>query len=255
MATQAQTQQPQNQPTSNKGDKLKLILGGVVLLGFVFLACGFFVGFTIRSGLDVQVEPTPTPTPSPTLTPSPTTSIVEPTDTPDPGAYDGWSTFVLSDCNVRVKVPPTWYSGKRGDLDACGSFRTIENTGFDGFDDYAGTLIVFTQMFNERDSDSVLAFKYDEAERYLKAIETDPEKATPDEDLLLGDVREEVLVDKDVTRALINRASIGVSEHIFYALFGTEYAIIYGGQTLDASQDEINLILQSIEFIQPLQNE
>jgi len=258
MATAAQQPQPQTPPakTSQKGDRLKVMLGVVVLLGCAFLTCGFVVGYSIRSGL--EAEPTLTPTPvedTPTPSPTPTEEGETPTPTPDEDLYEGWSTFVLPECNIRLQVPPEWYPGKRGDLGACGSFRTIENTGFDSFNNYEGTLLIFSRFLDQRESDSVLAFPDDEYRGYLNRIETDPAERDEVEDLLIGDVRERLLIDKNSTRAEIDRAVIGTAEHIFYELFGRQYVILYGGETVPDNIDEIEHILNSIEFQEPIQNE
>lgn len=212
------------------------------------------VGFSLRSSLQGTVTPTPTPSPTPTpLVTTTVTGTVTPTATTDPDAYDGWSTYVLSDCNIRIKVPSDWYPGKRGDLGACGSFRTIPNTGFDTFDDYEGTLVIFAPFLDDSESESVLAFPQEDYNAYLDRVETDPVKAGDSKDLLIGDVRESLLIDKPTKRATIRRVATGTSEHIFYGLFGREFVIMSGGTTLAENQETIDLMLASIQFIEPIQ--
>lgn len=244
---QPQTEITNTQTTKKRGTRIILVL--VLLVLCITFTSGIGLGYMVGINQKVVI-PTVTPTVSPTpttvvtVTTTPTTS---PTNPPD-DLYKGWVQYILADCNIKLLAPPDWTPGKRGEDGTCGSFRLPVDNQASGFSDYQGLLVVFTKFSIE----SKYAFTEREGiDKYLERIPREADDFRENKDFLVK-MQPSTVAGVDATYAEIKRAGLGDTKNMFYKLFGTEYAIIWGGSNSESLTFVVETMLKSIQSVQPV---
>ncbi|MFQ5493191.1 MAG: hypothetical protein ACE5DX_03470 [Candidatus Dojkabacteria bacterium] len=228
-----------------------IVLISACALFSVGFATGYSAGYSVGQSNNGGNSPTPTTKPTATVEPSiSVTPSVEPTNGEE-NPYDGWVQYVLSDCQLKLMAPPDWTPGKRGEEGACGTFKIPESEAFENFNSFAGVYMVFSPMMLELDSK--WGFVVEETADYLEGLNDDPERAHPSRDLRVGDIEDFAFAGDTFSKTSILRHTLGKAEHVFYDVFGNDYVIFWGGSAVDGHQANIDLILKSVEFLQPVE--
>lgn len=244
-------QLPAQQIQIKKGLSPKLLLLVAILFGCLCGSVGFVSGFVLRGDGSANgvVSPTPalvTNTPVATIT-----VTVTPTETAqDPDTYEGWISYILSDCQIRLKAPAEWQPGKRGEFDTCGSFKAGTDS-FTDFTTYEGLAIFFMPFLSSKTSESLFAFDRENSKDYISNLDFRGTFSFGN-DFLLDDVQTRKLNGKDITQARIERKNSGIADYIFYSVAGRDYVIAIGGTDSLKQKALIDDMLASIEFIEPL---
>lgn len=220
----------------------------IVIIALVLIICLCFTISTFSGG--DSDNPNLSQTTFPTATRLPVT--IEPSATkvplisPTPRISAEWPIYVLSGCNLRVRVPEDWKANRVGDFGACGSYRSLDQE-FTNFDTYPGVMLFVVPMANE----SVF---WDKAQNsissYLSSLEKDLTRETGNKDFFVSE-NEVIFQTQVVPKVEIKRRITGTSTNLFYTSFGKSYVIIWGGQSLEGDLQEINEIIDSAEFLQP----
>lgn len=229
-------------PKSRK--KLFLVLFSLLIVFCTLLAVAAVIVSQQLDESESQPTPVPTrvvviPTATPTIAP---TVVISPTED-----LSRRQKYILADCEIEIVLDQKWISSPRGELATCGMFSTHGSSQFTTLTNYPGTLIavipyasesVFTPTVNRNQKTN-----YNE---YLKSLPKESNRFDPNRDFLYSQ-KDSTVARFSAVEAEIYKAGLGRTNQIFYQGFQRQYVIVWGGQTSEALDSEVQEILGSIK--------
>lgn len=228
-------------------DKRKFKIATGVAIMLLLIICSCILTSSLLSGTEESEEPIAQPSVTPKA--EPTVFEASPSPTPivttEPMGVSEWPTFVLSSCNLRLKVPEDWVPNRVGELGSCGMYRSTDAV-FSNFDDFPGIVLVVMPMASE----SIFwdANRGDAASYISTLDKRATSSTTKDRFVESGEV---VFISQVVQKVVIDRRLTGQSTNLFYESFGKDYVIIWGGQEVESDSEVIDDIIGTMEFLQP----
>ncbi len=232
-----------------------IVVGNSKSRAKVFLIIFTIIVFLITLGLVVvllfsaqtdntQEDLTPVPTAAlvPSVTPSvPPTIAISPTLD-----ASGKVKYILNDCEIEVSLEPKWISSPRGQFSTCGIFSTHDASQFTNFTNYPGTLIAIIPLDRESIFTPTQLRNKINYEEYLKSLPTEDSRFDPSRDFLYS--RKDTNISKfSAIETEIYKSNLGRTNQIFYKGFQKEYVIIWGGQTSESLENDIQEVIANIE--------